>query len=98
MTYLRRILFALVVSLVSLTSWADPIDINTATAEQFASALKGVGPNKAQAIVQYRQNHGPFKTIEDLSLVRGIGEKTIEANREALRVNAESSAGSKKQQ
>jgi len=38
------------------------------------------GPAKAQAIIEYREKHGPFKTPEDLSLVKGIGDRTVEIN------------------
>ena len=86
MTHFKSILFAIVLGLVSFAGWASPIDINTATAEQFAATMKGVGPNKAQAIVRYRDQHGPFKRIEELTQVRGIGEKTIEINRGTIMV------------
>lgn len=52
------------------------ININTATAEEL-DQLKGVGANKAQAIVEYRTQHGPFKTVDDLASVRGFGSKTL---------------------
>jgi competence protein ComEA len=48
--------------------------------------LSGIGQKKAEAIVSYRQMNGPFQSIEDLAKVRGIGEKTIEKNRENLTV------------
>ena len=43
---------------------------------------------KAKAIVEYRQKHGPFKNPEDLSLVKGIGDRTVELNKENIRVTA----------
>ncbi len=89
MTNLKSVLLALILGLVSATGWASPIDINTATAEQFAATMKGVGPNKAQAIVQYREQHGPFKRVEELTQVRGIGKKTIEVNKTVITVNME---------
>ena len=49
------------------------ININTATAEQLDS-LPGIGPSIAQAIIDYRTQHGPFKTIEALNEVKGIGD------------------------
>lgn len=52
------------------------LSINTATAEELA-LLKGIGPKLAQAIVDYRTEHGPFGTTRGLLVVRGIGEKTL---------------------
>ncbi len=53
------------------------ININTASAEQLTS-LKGIGPKKAQAIIEFRKKNGKFKKLEDLMLVKGIGKKTFE--------------------
>ncbi|MGH8657891.1 MAG: ComEA family DNA-binding protein [Gammaproteobacteria bacterium] len=67
---------------------ADPIDINTASADELAQAIKGVGPAKAAAIVAHREKHGPFASIDDLALVQGIGEKTVQMNRETLTIGS----------
>ena len=67
-------------------AFAGPVNINTADAETLAAELQGVGPSKAQAIVEYRSKHGPFKTADDLSLVKGIGERTVELNRKDIQV------------
>lgn len=56
-----------------------PIDINTATAEQLMT-LKGIGKKKAQAIIQYRDTHHGFRSIEELDNVKGIGSKLLGAN------------------
>ncbi|MBV0933406.1 ComEA family DNA-binding protein [Marinobacterium weihaiense] len=63
---------------------AEPVDINTATAEQIAASLNGIGPAKAQAIVDYRETNGPFVAAEQLTDVRGIGPATLEKNREFI--------------
>ena len=63
---------------------ADPINVNSADAEALASAMVGLGAAKAAAIVAYREQHGPFKTVDDLLLVKGIGEATLNKNRERL--------------
>ncbi|HEB98652.1 MAG TPA: helix-hairpin-helix domain-containing protein [Thiotrichales bacterium] len=60
------------------------VDINTASAEELAEALQGVGPSKAEAIVAYRKQNGPFRSVDELVEVKGIGEATIEANRDRL--------------
>ena len=64
-----------------LAANAGPVDINTADAETISAELQGVGLTKAQAIVEYRKAHGPFKSYEDLTLVKGIGARTVEINR-----------------
>lgn len=79
---------ALLVACMPLWAFAGPVDINTADAETISNELDGVGLTKAQAIVEYRKQHGPFKSAEDLSLVKGIGERTVERNRDNIRVTA----------
>ncbi len=70
-----------------LLATAGPVDINTADAETISAELKGVGLAKARAIVEYRQKHGPFRSPDDLSLVKGIGERTVELNRSDIKVS-----------
>lgn len=53
-----------------------PININTATAEEL-DLLPDIGPVRAQAIITYREEYGPFTSVEDLIHVEGIGEKTL---------------------
>ena len=52
------------------------VNVNTATQEQLET-LNGIGPSKAKAIIDYRTKNGPFKTVEDLDKVPGIGEGVI---------------------
>ncbi|WP_283786964.1 ComEA family DNA-binding protein [Bermanella sp. WJH001] len=59
------------------------IDINNANEAQLAQLVK-VGPKKAQEIIRYREANGPFKSVDELAKVKGIGEKTVEQNRERL--------------
>lgn len=68
------------------------IDINQASAEDFAK-LPGIGPELARRIVAFRQKHGPFRRVEDLLAIRGIGPKKWRALRPYLRVG--SGAGKK---
>ena len=61
------------------------VDLNTATVEQL-DTLKGVGPAKAKAIVEYRTKNGPFKSVDDLEKVKGFGKKSVDALRAELSV------------
>lgn len=72
---------------------AAPVNINKADATMLAKNIKGIGPKKAQAIVIYRRENGPFKSIHDLTKVKGIGEKLIARNKSDLLL---SDAGIKK--
>lgn len=62
------------------------VNINTASAEQMATVLNGVGLKKAQAIVEYREKNGAFTQIEQLEEVKGIGASLIERNRDRLKL------------
>jgi competence protein ComEA len=89
MRKLTRLLLSLLVSMAILASLpvnAGPVDINTADAATLAGAINGVGEKKAATIVAYREAHGRFVRIEDLSNVKGIGPDTIEKNRQNLEV------------
>ncbi len=79
----------LAAALVPLLFWAGPVNVNTADAETLSAELKGIGLSKAQAIVEYRKKHGPFKNADELSLVKGIGERTVDMNRADIRVGSE---------
>lgn len=73
-------------TMFSVGAWAANVNINTANASTLASVIKGVGDKKAQAIVKYRKQHGPFRTVDDLAKVPGIGAKTVAKNRSNLTV------------
>ncbi len=65
-------------------AWAGQVNINQADAPTLATELKGIGDKKAQAIVEYRKQNGPFASVDDLQKVKGISVKTIEKNRQSL--------------
>lgn len=65
----------------AMTAFAGPVNVNSADAETISAELQGVGISKAIAIVEYRNANGPFKSVDDLMLVKGIGERTVEINR-----------------
>ena len=56
------------------------VSINSASAEDIARVMNGVGLKKAQAIVSYREEYGPFKTVDDLKQVPGMGSSLVERN------------------
>lgn len=62
------------------------VSINEATAEQLSAAMNGVGLKKAQAIVSYREQYGPFTAIEQLKEVPGIGNSLVERNAGRLKL------------
>lgn len=66
--------------LAPVAAFAGPVNVNTASAETISEELTGVGLSKAQAIVEYRQQHGPFESVEELADVKGIGQRTLELN------------------
>jgi len=85
---MKSIIALLVTSFVSLAAWAyGPVNINTATAEEIADSLKGVGESKAQLIVQYRDENGAFTHVDELVNVKGIGISTVDKNREYILLN-----------
>ncbi|UNK56898.1 helix-hairpin-helix domain-containing protein [Pseudoxanthomonas daejeonensis] len=74
---------------------ADRVDINVASAAQLEKSLVGIGPSKAEAIVEYRKANGPFKSADELALVKGIGLKTVERNRDLIAVGGSRAAPAK---
>jgi len=84
MKIVRNFLLTLLLFFTGLAAAADAIDINSADAATLMKALKGVGPDKASAIIAYREQHGPFKTADQLAEVKGIGKKLVEMNREVI--------------
>ena len=62
----------------------EKVNVNSASADALAELLNGVGPKKAEAIVAYREANGPFKVVDDLLNVKGIGQATLEKNRDRI--------------
>ncbi len=72
--------------LAPLLALAGPVNINTADAKTIASELKGIGLAKAEAIVEYRRQHGDFDVPEELLKVKGIGPRVLAANQQDIQV------------
>ena len=65
---------------MAVTADYQPVNGNKASATRIAAAMKGVGLKTASAIVAYRQANGPFKSIDELAEVKGIGMATVRKN------------------
>jgi competence protein ComEA len=85
MHYLKKLVLSLAM-LVSMPVFADAVDINTADASILARAIDGVGEKKAATIIAYRDAHGPFTSVDELSNVKGIGAATVDKSRHNLKV------------
>ncbi len=79
--FIRSLILALGLAFAGSAFAAQPVNVNTADAATIAASLKGVGQSKAEAIVAYRQQHGAFKSADELVQVKGIGQKTVDNNR-----------------
>ena len=88
---LRTLLVTLIMaaSFVLPAFAATPVNINKADATTIAKSLDGIGQSRAKAIVAWRDAHGPFKQVEDLAQIKGIGKSTLERNREAIRFSGD---------
>lgn len=84
MKTLRNLLMACLFLSPLVVMAASVVNINTADSEALVDELVGIGPQKAMAIIRYRNENGPFKHIDDLALVEGIGAKTVEQNRSRI--------------
>jgi competence protein ComEA len=87
MDVIKKILLVLLLCFTGIAAAADAVDINTADTDTLMKGLKGVGPEKAAAIIDYRQQHGPFKDADGLAQVKGIGKKLIDMNRDMITVS-----------
>ena len=77
--FMSALCLSLLLSWSPLSVGAEPsLNINTATAQEIATSLSGVGPVKAQAIVALREEMGAFTNINQLLKVKGIGDSTIQ--------------------
>jgi len=82
---MKWILTSMLTLLIAVSAWAaDQVNINTATAQEIADSLNGIGLSKAEKIVEYREANGPYQHIDELVNVKGIGLRTVDKNRDAI--------------
>ena len=84
----KIVFMALALNLAAYVSAGQPVNINTANAEELAESLDGIGDAKAKAIVAYRTANGGFKSADALTDVKGIGQKTVERNAQFIKLGA----------
>lgn len=81
---IRHAMFALALAFSAPAFAEQTVDLNLASAAELAAALHGIGMKKAEAIVAYREQNGPFKSADELVKVKGIGLATVERNRSRI--------------
>lgn len=65
----------------------EPVNINQADAQALAANLKGIGLRRAEAIVAYREQHGPFRDAYELTAIKGVGEAIVAANETRIQLS-----------
>lgn len=83
---MKRLLSLILVLFSSISLAYAAVNLNTATVDEL-DGVKGIGPSKAKAIVDYRSKNGPFKSVDDLKGVKGFGEKSVARLRGELTVS-----------
>lgn len=91
---MQRILSVILMFFAGISFAFAAVNINTATVDEL-DAVKGIGPGKAKAIVEYRSKNGPFKSVDDLKGVKGFGEKSVAKLRGELMASDASPAAAK---
>ena len=77
---MKKLILLLVLFIFNSIAIASPVNVNSADAKTIADALAGIGQKKAEAIVKFRTEKGPFKTVEELTQIKGITKKILDKN------------------
>jgi len=72
---MKRLLLAFITFVISTSLAMAAVNLNTATKDEL-DGVKGIGPMKAQSIIDYRKKNGPFKSVDELENVKGFGSKS----------------------
>lgn len=83
--YIRVITLGGVLLGSNIMAMANPVNINAASANEIADNLNGIGLSRAQAVVDYRTEHGNFDNLQSLTAVKGIGQKTVDKNKDDIK-------------
>jgi len=92
---MKKIILTLVAFLSFSISAMAAVNINTATQAEL-EGLQGIGPAKAQAIIDYRKKNGGFKSVDDIKNVNGIGDATLEKLRKDISITGQTSIAAPK--
>jgi competence protein ComEA len=82
---MKKLISALFLVFLWVAVAVAAVNINTAS-KQDLETLPGIGPAKAEAIIKYREENGPFHQVDDLTQVNGVGQKTIDSIRDSIEV------------
>ena len=86
---MKFLLTLLATCILASSAWAaEPVNINTASVEEIAESLNGIGLSKAALIVEYREVNGPFTHLDELVNVKGIGIRTLDRNKDVILLQA----------
>ncbi len=84
----RHLVAGAILLVAGVVHAGEPVNINTADAEALAAAINGVGIKKARDIISFRQDNGPFESVDELARVSGIGIKTVDRSRTNITVKS----------
>lgn len=87
---MKKLLLGLCTYLILTSAALAAVNLNTATKEEL-DGVNGIGPVKAQAILDHRKKNGPFKSVDDLQNVKGFGDKSVNKVRSQLTVRSSKS-------
>lgn len=87
MEFIKKIILVCLIVFPCYLLAAGKVNINTADKETLMTEIKGVGEKRAEAIIAWRAQHGPFKSVDELADVSGVGQAIVDKNRETLSID-----------